>query len=237
MRLSSGMLSLEDMMKTIAGFAMLLMLAGCSGAGQTARNTAPVEWDGLQRVQVKGLDLVYRKPGVSLAGYGKIMVDPLQVSFSKDRDANGGWRADAFPLGERDRERIRTALAGIVQDELVRQVQDRGGYQIVTSLGPDVLRVSAAIIDINVTAPDMTPGRSVVITASKGSMTLVAELRDSESGTLLARAVDRSVDDSSFRWEVANSVTNADAARRAAAGWANILRERLDAARGAGSPS
>ncbi|HEX4506873.1 MAG TPA: DUF3313 family protein [Alphaproteobacteria bacterium] len=214
---------------------LLLPLAGCAGTGSSGPSAAPVEWDGLQRVQVKGLDLVYRKPGVSLAGYSKIMVDPLQISFSKDRDANGGWRTGAFPIGESDRERIRTALAGIVQDELVRQVQDRGGYRIVTSPGPDVLRVSAAIIDINVTAPDMTPGRSVVITASKGSMTLVAELRDSETGTLLARAIDHSVDDSSFRWQVANSVTNADAARRAAAGWANILRERLDAARGAES--
>ena len=224
-------------MRFLIGFAVLAVLAGCTGSGTSGSNQAPVDWDGLQRVQVKGLDLVYRKPGVSLAGYSKIMVDPLQISFSKDRDANGGWRMGAFPLGAQDRERIRTALAGIVQEELVRQVQDRGGYRIVTAPGPDVLRVSAAIIDLNVTAPDMTPGRNVVITASKGSMTLVAELRDSETGTLLARAIDRAVDDSSFQWEAANSVTNADAARRAAAGWANILRERLDAARGVGAPA
>src|ERR1700761_3592379 len=93
------------------GLALLLVLAGC--AGQGASNSAPVDWDGLQRVQVKGLDLVYRKPGVSLAGYNKIMVDPLQVSFSKDRDANGGWRMGAFPIAERDRERIRKARADI----------------------------------------------------------------------------------------------------------------------------
>jgi len=221
---------------------LLLVLAGCaasgtSGSKSAGSSSAPVEWDGLQRVQVKDLDMVYRKPGVSLAGYSKIMFDPLQISFSKDRDANGGWRMGAFPLGEKDRERIRTGLAGIFREELQQQIQDRGGYQIVSAPGPDVLRVSAAIVDLNVTAPDMTPGRSIVITASKGSMTLVAELRDSESGTLLARAVDRADDDSSFNWEVANSVTNADAARRAVARWVSVLRERMDAARAAGAPA
>jgi hypothetical protein len=217
-----------------AGIALFLMIAGCAAPGKSASNSAPVEWDGLQRVQVKGLDLVYVKPGVSLAGYNKIMVDPLQISFSKDRDANGGRMIGAFPIGEKDRERIRARLADIVHEQLVAEVQTGGGYQIVTTPGPDVLHVAAAIIDLNITAPDtMSAGRSFTITASKGSMTLVAELRDSETGELLARAVDHATDNSSFRYELANSVTNAEAARTAATAWARILRQRLDAARAA----
>jgi hypothetical protein len=214
----------------------LAALGGCATKSQSASSGAPVEWDGLQRVQVKGLDMVYVKPGISLAGYTKIMVDPLQVSFSKARDANGGWREGAFPLNQRDRDRIAGELGQIVRKALVSEVENSGGYQIVAAPGPDVLHVSAAIIDLNVTNPDtMTGGRSYVISASKGSMTLVAELRDSESGELLARAVDRATDDSSIRMELANSVTNYAAAERAADQWAHILRQRLDAARAAGS--
>jgi hypothetical protein len=84
----------------------LFALSGCTTNGQSTSSAAPVEWDGLQRVQIKGLDAVYVKPGISLAGYTKIMVDPLQVSFSKGRDANGGWRMGAFPLSQKDRDRI-----------------------------------------------------------------------------------------------------------------------------------
>jgi Protein of unknown function (DUF3313) len=127
-------------------------------------------------------------------------------------------------------------LGEIVRKSLISEVQNSGGYQIVNAPGPDVLHLSAAIIDLNITSPDqMTGGRSYVITASKGSMTLVAELRDSESGELLARAIDRATDDSSIRMELANSVTNYAAAQTAADHWAHILRERLDAARAAAS--
>jgi len=222
----------------LAGIALVLAVAaGCTTTpNQSASTAPPVEWDGLQQVKINGLDTVYVKPGASLAGYTKIMVDPLQVSFKKGPDANGGWRPNAFPINERDREKIRNSLAGIASRQLAVEMQ-KGGYQIVNAPAPDVLRVTAAIIKLDITAPDTMTGRSsYVVVASKGSMTLVAELRDSQTGDLLARAVDYARDDSSFRYEVANSFTNAQAARTIIGQWAHILRQRLDAARAADQP-
>ncbi len=225
-----------EIAKGVGAGLLIMVFSGCSTPAQKSSNAAPVEWDGLQRVQIKGLDYAYTRPGADLASYNKIMVDPLQIAFSKDRRANGGKLAGGFPIGERDREVIRKALADIIYAAFVQEVQDKGGYQIVTEPGPDVLHLAGAIVDLDIAAPDrMSAGRSYVITASKGSMTLAAELRDSETGELLARAIDRATDNSSFRWEWANSVTNAQAARTLATRWARILREELDAARRAGT--
>ncbi len=59
-------------------------------------------------------------------------------------------------------------------------------------------------------------------------MTLVAELRDSMTGEILARAVDARSARSSGTWTIANRVTNTADARRAMGIWARALREGLD---------
>jgi hypothetical protein len=74
----------------------------------------------------------------------------------------------------------------------------------------------------------MSPGRSRTYTASTGRMTLVAELRDSMTGELLARAVDARSGRSGGTWQVTNRVTNTADARRAMGIWATALRQALD---------
>jgi hypothetical protein len=59
-------------------------------------------------------------------------------------------------------------------------------------------------------------------------MTLVVELRDSETGTLLARAVDTQTGRGAGMWTIANRVTNTADARRAIGVWASALRRGLD---------
>ena len=59
-------------------------------------------------------------------------------------------------------------------------------------------------------------------------MTLVAELRDSVTGEILARAVDARSGRSSGTWTVTNRVTNTADARRAIGIWATALRQGLD---------
>jgi hypothetical protein len=111
-------------------------------------------------------------------------------------------------------------------------LQEGGSYQIVDTSGPDVLRVTAAIIDLYVTAPDVQrPGRNYTYAVSAGRMTLVAELRDSESGAILARVADRkeASNPNTFTWTTRASNT-ADA-RRILRSWAGALRKGLDSAR------
>jgi len=39
--------------------------------------------DGLQKINVKGLDLAYARPGASLAAYKRVKLDPVEVQFDK----------------------------------------------------------------------------------------------------------------------------------------------------------
>ena len=104
--------------------------------------------------------------------------------------------------------------------------------------GDDVLRITAEIRDLHINAPDVPEaGITHTYTLSAGEMTLVAELRDSASGALIARVIDRERDPESPWLELTTRMDNIIAAQRAAAGWARILRERLDAAHGIGKRS
>ena len=60
----------------------------CLGSVVPAQAAKPpqVTEDGLELTKVKGVDLMYRRPGATLTGYNKVMVDPVQVAFSKSWD-------------------------------------------------------------------------------------------------------------------------------------------------------
>ena len=104
---------------------------------------------------------------------------------------------------------------------------------MVTEPGEDVLDVTPLIVNLIITAPDtQTAGRTRTYTANPGQMTLVAELRDSETGQILVRVVDsqRARSTGTFQWTT--SVSNTGAARQIITGWASRLRRELDAANG-----
>jgi hypothetical protein len=196
--------------------------------------TPPAEWDGLVRVQNRSLDHVYLLPDVSFAGYNRVRLDPIEVSFYRN------WRPNRSPsqrLSQRDMENIKSNLA----NEFRRVLSDtltRGGYKLVDEDGDDVVRVQAAIVNLIVSAPSAgaQPGSRTFV-ANTGQMTLVAELRDSVTGQLLARAVDtqRGRRTGQFQW--ATPVTNMADARRAMSLWADVLLTGLNDVEGRSPPA
>jgi hypothetical protein len=129
--------------------------------------------DGLEKIKVKGIDLAYSRPGATLAGYNKLIIDPVEVAFRKDWDPNR--TGSRMKVDAKDRENIRSGVAKVVQEEFAKEIGKGGTYQIVTEAGPDVLRLRASIADLYVNAPDtMSPGRTRTYTVSAGEMTLVA---------------------------------------------------------------
>jgi len=119
--------------------------------------------------------------------------------------------------------------------EAVAEAMADSEYRIVDRPGPDVLRVTAALIDLVVRIPTrQDSGRGGVAVRSYGEVTLVVEVRDSQSGEILARAAER-------RDPTRSSAQNVTVVRAASvrndtrvmfAYWAGILRERLDDLRG-----
>jgi hypothetical protein len=157
------------------------------------------------------------------------MLDPVQVTFSKDWDPE--LTGSRVKLSDEDREKIRTNLAATFMKTFKEEVE-KGGYTVVDSAAPDVLRVTPQLTDVYINDPDIaTPGRERTYVRSAGRMTLEAELHDSATGAILARVTDETEGRDELYFEVSSSVANTAAARRAVADWARILRAQLDAAR------
>jgi hypothetical protein len=217
----------------MAAFAAMLVAGSVMASEARQQFEEAVTADGLQRVKVKGVDQVYRAPGISLAGYARVRIEPVDVAFRKDFDPSR--ITSRVKLGVKEFEPLRERTGILVREEFSRALE-RGGYQITEEAGPDVLEVRARIADLYVNAPDtMEAGRTYSFTMNAGEMTLVLELRDSETGQVLARAFDRreARETGQFNWTT--SVSNEADARDIARRWARILHQRLDAARASGA--
>lgn len=212
---------------TLVSVLSFLVLAATASLTAIAAEPPATTPDGLERVKNSKLDLVYRRPGVDMTGYTKIMLDPVEVAFKKQ------WTQDFRQVSKNERERIRSELAKEFEAIFIEELQTKGGYQIVEQPGENVLRVTAGIFDLYINAPDtMTAGRSRTYALSTGEATLSAELTDSESGAIIARAADhvRARESATMQW-ITRSQNRADA-RAMLRKWATALREGLDAARG-----
>lgn len=216
-------------MKTPDAFILTTLLS-LSVISAASAAEPPLEWDGLQKKQIKGIDLAYVRPGVNLAQYDKVMLDPVQVTFDKDwKPERNGMHTS---VSQADRERIKSDLAALTAKTFKETLGTSNGYPVVDTPGPDVMRITAALADVYITAPDLqSPGRTSTYVMNAGRMTLVAELRDSESGALFARVIDAREARSSVGLQFTNSVENSAEARNAVRQWATILRKRLDAVR------
>jgi len=183
--------------------------------------------DGLVRLENSRVDVAYVAPGMTLAPYSKVMLDPPDVAFKRD------WRSRHPEITGEDAVRLRAELSASFHDVFAGELQ-KGGYALVYQPGPDVLMVRASIIDLDIAAPDRrgVPGpQPTTYVISSGEMTLLAELRDSQSGALLARVADRKKGRESPELRVANAITNATEARNAFTHWATLLRDRLNDAK------
>lgn len=189
---------------------------------------APATWDNLVEVKSKKLDLVYLLPGADFRGYTKVMLDPTEVAFRKNfvRDYNSG----SVPSLDRritdaDVQRMSAeAKAGF--EEVFKETYEEAGYQVVTTPGPDVLRVRTGVLDLYVNAPDLrSAGRVRSYSDEAGQATLVLEVRDSVTGATLGRAVDkRTVGDMRG---IRDSVSNRADFRQTFKAWAKRSAEGL----------
>lgn len=209
----------------LAGLSVAF-LVGCASTGPTPAT----EWDGLVRQPNARLGAVFVRPDAEseIGAFRSVIIDPVAISFASSFDPGRGSRSLARRLDSDDLLAIKEGLAGLFL-EIFREELAAGGYQLVDVPGPETLQVSAAIIDLFITAPDtQVAGRTRTYTANTGRMTLVMELRDSVTGEILARAVDTRTGRGGGTWSVTNRVTNTADARRAIRVWATALREGLD---------
>ena len=211
--------------------SFLLAIAPALQAADEPPQTTP---EGMQLIKRTDSRLVYAMPGATLDPYTKVVLLDCFVAFHKDwkRDYN---RTASFPLrvDDADMERIREDLAEefrkVFEEELIE-----GGNEVVDHAGPDVLVIRPAIINLEVTAPDLkTAARSSTVVRSAGRMTLYVELYDSVTSAIIARIVDAQEGDHVGIALEANRITNTAEARRILRDWAKELEGHLGEARAA----
>jgi hypothetical protein len=205
--------------------AALLALSATAALGA---DTPSGSWDGLVEVKSRRLDAAYVAPGADFRPYTRLLIDPTQAAFHKDWMKNMNDRRDVSrkvdPEMAKDiLEAARTNFADVFGEAF-----SKAGYTIVTAPGADVLRLSPAVTNLYINAPDvMAAGRSSTYTANAGEATMILELRDSVSGALLARVTDRRETRDSIGLQQANRVTNTADFRSLFRNWANICVKGL----------
>jgi len=215
----------------IAGIAAVLiavLAAGSAVAAKKPKQPPEVTHDGLHLVPGTEVAAAWVKPEADFSGYQRIMLLDAYVAFKMN------WERDhrsssVHRVTNRDIERMKTEMAELFREVFVEELSGEDGYPVVDTAETDVLLLRPAIIDLDVTAPDVRQtGRSYNFAASAGAATLFLELYDSVSGEILARALDRQVAGETAFVTWTNKMTNRAAARDVLADWAGLLRKRLD---------
>jgi hypothetical protein len=201
---------MERLMKTrilAASFIALALLGGSVPAVIAAE--PPTTWDDLKLVKSSRSARLYLLPGANFQPYSKVMLDKTEVAFRKNwvRDYNQSAGSISRRVDDDDVKRA-TELVSSNFGDIFADEYRQAGYQVVDTPGPDVLRVRTGVIDLTVSAPDIrSSGRSYSASWEAGEATVVVEARDSQTGALLGRALDRRVAGDTQPY-LRNSVTN-----------------------------
>jgi hypothetical protein len=213
--------------RTRAAFAVALILALFSPSLAGAQPSSS-PFPGLELIPSKNVGALYRRPGVDISAYNKIMIAEPAVEFSKN------WNPrdyGTFGLSAAQLTKIRADLAAMAKSVFAKALGD-GGYEIVTDAGDGVLVITPNIVNVFINAPDVpTAGRSKSYTMDAGSATLALQVNDAVTGTLLAVVYDQKRGSMAGRFQWATSVSNRAAAEGMLKSWAEQVKRELDAAR------
>ena len=216
--------------------AIITAMVACAllvlqGAAQADEQLPQVSHDGLHLLKGTKVRAVYMKPGADLKEYNKIALLDTYVAFRKNwqRDHNRDAVGLADRVSDKDMQRIRQELAAEFRKVFTKELSEKGGHEVVTTAGSGVLILRPAIINLDVTAPDlMEPGITRTFAADAGQMTLYLELYDSKTQDIIARVIDPEVVGDDLV-HVTNSVTNRADVDRLLRRWADLLNAQLAA--------
>ena len=206
-----------------------LFIAACTSAPpalQTGPN-AERTFDGLVRIDNARFRLAWADPEVDFSQYNKVMPGGARFEFRAVSKSAGrapaSSRRGEYWISDANRDKLIAAVSKIFNEELSKAE----GWEAADEVGPDVLLIRGAILDIVSFVPPDMAGRHEIYLSSVGAATLVVEGIDSMSGEVVFRAVERRAADAG-RAIQANTVTTYAEVRRWARRNATMLREGLE---------
>jgi hypothetical protein len=215
---------------TVGFAAAVLVLAGCAASTPTIDTSpeAEVTFDGLHEVKGGSADQSWARPGVDLSQYSKIMLQGAGIEYrpggESGRSLSSRSRGGPYEVTEQQK----AAFRQIVATEFLKELALSEHFTLVEEPGPDVLLIRGALLDVVSYVPPQPTSNVAIYITKVAEATLVIELRDSITETILARAVDRRAAEDSTRMSQSTRVRNNAEIRRMAGVWGRLLRERLD---------
>jgi hypothetical protein len=141
------------------------------------------------------------------------------------RAAARSGRYKEFPISDQDKAQLDKIVDEAFDNELTKTER----FEIVEANGPDTIIAVGALLDVVSSVPPEPLGSGEIYVSMFGEATLAIQILDSETGTVLARAVERrAVRPPAGRMTHANAVTANAEVRRTMTAWASGLRQILD---------
>ena len=180
-------------MRQALAVGIVLAIGLSSGCGSPTRFASGpdsgLSAEGLRPLEHAGFRQAWVRPGVSLARYRAVWLRyPGGIAYRNEpRLVRPVLGHDNYPLSETVAAELMTTLKESFHSNL-----RRGGWRYVTSAGPDVLEIRVALVDLVMHAPLFNlGGDDLQWVDSLGELTLVIEVRDSETGQILQRLAER----------------------------------------------
>ena len=203
-----------------------LLIALCAFIGVSANAAAPTDelsYDGLQRRDSKVFEHLWVRKYFDVRSYHKVIFKSPHIEYRPVMKGQTGAEA-GVALTQRQKDSLYDILNKAFQSELAKSKF----FQLTTEPGPDVLLIRGDLLDVVSHVPADASGKNDLLqVAEVGEATLVMELYDSESDSIMVRAIERVT---AKRDPGAAPSTAAEAVQQTATQWASILRERMDAA-------
>ena len=209
------------------------MIGACATSAPTIDTSAEAEvtFDGLYPVEGGRMDAAWARPDFSLEPYSKVILQGVGVEY---RPGGASPKGSNMRATSNNQHYDPTPEQKVHFEELMAEAFDKEmakgeHFEIVTEPGPDVLLISGGLLDVVSYIPPDIVGRGNIYLSRVGEATLVLEMRDSVTGAILVRAIDRrAAEDAAGYGSQSNKVTNSAEFRRLATAWARILRDSLD---------
>ncbi|MEE4296680.1 MAG: DUF3313 family protein [Wenzhouxiangella sp.] len=213
---------MKPLIRSSSLLATAALLAACASTTQF-----DYSHDGLELRDVRGLDEVWVRPGTDFASYEKLFIEPVEVAFDPHWDPRR--TGSRLPLRDKDREQIRTDTAELFDTTFKTELARSDRFELVDQTGPNTLIFKPQIIDLIINAPEdpTAVGISRTYVSEFGRVTLIGELKDAETGAILARIADREIARAISPLEFADRFANEREGERVVRKWADALIEPL----------
>jgi hypothetical protein len=165
-------------MRQLAILTAALLVAGCSSSGYSGFLK---DYSKLRPSTKRPSAVSWEKPGVDMAVYKRLIIDPVQVYLHPGSEASD--------IGARRLTEVARHFTRILRETIGPH------YTVVSKPGPGIMRVRIAITDV---APEAKATADAPL-FDVGKASMEGEFLDSESGERLAAVVDHIEGSAAYR--------------------------------------